>query len=384
MGKKAAGEKGRAAQDDGSAATPPASLNTIRTKRGKNSGWPWWLWVISAIGILAVVGQIFGNDSPKSSGKKGKAAGKSSKGDSTQVYLGLAMRLAEMTQIATALKASEQLDGDAASTLDDELTDVEKEIENMEGSVARDLRSMVSVIRGTLYQNSQNLTDEQVEKMNNSFTYANPRYWDDYYKKLEEGEKFDWYVSWDTGVKSVDFAPRDSGEKRMASKLGDIVGAYMKQESKILMLGCGNSDMSEKMYKNGFEQIVNIDISEQLMQNLRQKQEAAMPKMQWLYMSASEMTFDTGSFDVIVDKGTLDAVEQNRELVLGAVRESHRTLRSGGVFISVTFNPASIRIQQQLEQEVSWSACYSHSIEKELLNKKDKHATFYVHACEKP
>merc|ERR1712091_239887 len=109
------------------------------------------------------------------------------------------------------------------------------------------------------------------------------------------------------------------------------------------MLGCGNSDMSEKMYKAGHEQIVNIDISEQLMQNLREKQEAAMPKMKWLYMNASAMTFDTASFDVTVDKGTLDAMEQNKDLVFGAVREAHRTLRPGGLFISVTFNNPTIR-----------------------------------------
>merc|ERR1712139_111123 len=146
---------------------------------------------------------------------------------------------------------------------------------------------------------------------------------------------------------------------------------YLKQDAKILMLGCGNSDMSEKMYKDGFEQIVNIDISEQLLQNLRQKQEAAMPKMQWLYMSASNMTFDSGSFDITVDKGTLDAMEQNRDLVLGSVRESHRILRPGGLFISVTFNTPGVRIDQQLKTEVSWSSCYSHSFEKELLSTKD-------------
>lgn len=290
-----------------------------------------------------------------------------------------------MTTVSTALKAANQLDGEAAKTLDDELNDIEKEIGDMEGSIARDLRSMVTVIRGTLYQQSHNLTDEQVEKMNNSFTYANPRYWDEYYKKLEEGERFDWYLSWNTAIKDVPFAPMDSGAPRSASKVGDIVGAYIKKESKILMLGCGNSDMSELMYKDGFEEIVNIDISEQLMQGLRDKQEAAMPKMQWLYMNASAMTFDTSSFDVTVDKGTLDAMEQNRELVLGAVREAHRTLRSGGLFISVTFNPASVRIDAQLQKDVRWSSCHTHPISKKAVpSGTDKNTDFFVHACVKP
>jgi len=330
--------------------------------------------------ILAVVGQIFGGEPVPSSKSK---TGKKQQAGSTQAYLSLAMRLAEMTQVATALKAGNQLDGDATATLDTELNDIEKEIEPLEDNIARDLRSMVSVIRGTLYQQSHNLSDEQVEKMNNSFTYANPRYWDDYYKKTGESERFDWYVSWDTGIKQMSFAARDSGQSRSAEKLSDIVRSYFAPESKILMLGCGNSDMSEKMYKDGFEQIVNIDISEQLMQNLRQKQEATMPNMQWLYMNASAMTFDSGSFDVTIDKGTLDAMEQNKDLVLGAVRESHRILKPGGLFVSVTFNPADIRIMNQLQKEVGWSSCYTHPFEKETLSKETERK-FFVHVCERP
>merc|ERR1712139_552324 len=132
----------------------------------------------------------------------------------------------------------------------------------MEDNIARDLRSMVSVIRGTLYQQTQNLSDEQEAKLNNSFTYANPKYWDEYYKKTGEAERFDWYVSWDTAIKETRFAPRDAGEQRKANQLSDILAPYVAQDSNILMLGCGNSDMSEKMYKDGYEQIVNIDISE--------------------------------------------------------------------------------------------------------------------------
>jgi len=379
MGKKA--DRGRAAASE---ETPPPSAQRILKKRGKNSGWPWWLWGVSAVAILAIVGQIFGGDAPRNGKGKGKAAaGKSTGVGSTQGYLAIALRISEMTQIATALKATDQLDGEAAKTLDAELTDIEKEIEPMEDKMARDLRSMVTVIRGTLYQQSANLTDEQVEKMNNSYTYANPRYWDDYYKKLDEAERFDWYVSWDTATKP---ANKDEAATWGDKKLSAIVGPLLKKESKVLMLGCGNSDMSEKMYRDGFEEITNIDISEQLIQNFKQKQQTAMPKMQWLFMDATAMSFDTGSFDAVIDKGTLDAVEQNKELVLGSIREAHRVLKSGGLFISVTFNSAAIRVEQQLQKEMSWSSCVTHPFLKELLSaqNQDKQNSFYVHACTKP
>jgi len=179
--------------------------------------------------------------------------------------------------------------------------------------------------------------------------------------------------------------PSGSVEKRTAKKLGDVVGAYLKPDAKILNLGCGNSDMSAKMYINGFEQIVNIDISEKLLQNLRQAQEKAMPKMQWLYMNASALTFDSESFDVIVDKGTMDAMEENVELNLASVRESFRVLRSGGVMVSISYVPARRRIDDQLK-EVKWSSCITHDLEKVKMTQADtsQHSTTYVHVCVKP
>jgi len=378
--KSASKRRGAQESTDGTADTAPSSGQ--RKSRKNKNGLPWWLWVVVGVGVLAVLGSFVENlFSGRPSGKKGSKGNKAEAG-STQSYLKLALRLSEMTQIATALKDHNELNGEAAETLDRELTDIESEIEGMTSSIARDLRSMVSVIRGTLYQQSQNLTDEQVEKMNNSFTYANPRYWDEYYKKTGEDERFDWYVSWDTKIKETAFAPMHIGEKQTATKLSDIVKTYLKPESNILMLGCGNSDMSAKMYKAGFEQIVNIDISEQLMQNLREKQEASMPKMKWLYMNASDMRFDAASFDVTVDKGTLDAVEQNKELVQGAVRESHRILRPGGLFVSITFNSAAIRVDSQLQKDVRWSACYTHPIDK--ISIEGKETLFFVHVCVKP
>jgi len=302
-------------------------------------------------------------------------------GSSTAKFLQLAMRLNEMTDVCTTLKAAGQLTGQAADTLDEELKDIEKEIDVMDGTVARDLRSMVSVIRGTIYQQTGNLTDEQVEKMKNAFTYANPRYWDEYYKKTDDVERYDWYVSWNTKVQEFSYKVQDSGDELTANCLSTLLKSYFQPDSKIMMLGCGNSDMSALMYQDGFEQIVNTDISKHLMEALKREQEETMPKMQWLYEDATRMSFKDGSFDVILDKGTLDAMEQNRDLVLAAVRECHRTLRPGGLMISITFNAAPIRVDKQLKEEMKWSGCYTHKIEKAKVAQSgnDSHATIFVH-----
>merc|ERR1719181_2338908 len=112
---------------------------------------------------------------------------------------------------------------------------------------------MAAIIRGTLTQKTKGLSDDEVEA-DGSYTYANPRYWDDYYNRTTEEERFDWYGSWDTQID----AELPSGK---VTQLGQLLRPYLAAESKILMLGCGNSDMSEKMYRDGLENIMNVDIS---------------------------------------------------------------------------------------------------------------------------
>lgn len=381
-GKKSANDARRRkpAEDE----QPPAS-GERRNKR-KKDGWPLWLWVVGSLGLLACAGQVLvaiGGDSSDKGSSGG--AGKGTKGVSggkgnTQRYLALALRLQEMTETAAAVVDGGHLDSEITKELDAELTSIEQEIEGREGKVERDLRAMVSVVRGTIYQKQGKLTDEQVEKMKNSFTYANPRYWDDYYNKTSVEERFDWYGSWDTSIQEMSFAPKGGTEQVTARAIGDILRPYLTPESQIMMLGCGNSNMSEQMYSAGFENIVNVDISEKLLASLRERLGASMPRMRWVYENASALSFEPGTFDVTIDKGTFDAIEQNKPLLQSAVAEAHRTLRPGGFFLSVTFNRPEVRVEQQMREAVNWGSCHTHTFDRKTLKER---TTYYLHACEK-
>jgi len=392
--KTAAGKSKEAKAEREEAPASGGSKSRSRNAKDKNA-WPTWLWVVIVIGLVAVLGRFLaGNDEAASSTKVGaKASAKASakvekktepkakkKASGTARFLELAMRLQEMTDIATALVDGGILDSAAAKEIDVELKDIEQELNEADGTIARDLLSMVSVVRGTLYQKGNNLTDEEVEGLEDSaYTYANPRYWDEYYKKTTGDEKYDWYGTWDTPIVETTFQARGTGDAITAKSLGDFLRAYLASEDKILMMGCGNSDMSEKMYVAGFEHIVNIDISETLLENLRQRLAASMPNMRWQHMSAAEMSFAEGEFAVTVDKGTLDAIEQNKPLLSGAMREAHRTLRPGGVFLSVTFNSAPLRVEQQLREAADWEVCHTHTFERPKSSGQDR--PYYVHAC---
>lgn len=356
---------------------PPSGGSSKRKKKGDQ--WPWWMWAIGGLALLVCVGQIFDSkESPRS-----KAAGKSGKkgkgGEmSTERYLELALRLQEMTEIGSSLNNVEALDGEVAQAMNKELEEIEGELEGAGGKIARDLLAMVSVVRGTLYQKAENLTDEQVQELNKSWTYANPNYWDDYYNRTSEEERFDWYGSWDTKVQEV---TTESGEEKKGAEqqLGDLLKPYMPSgKPQILMLGCGNSDMSEKMYRQGYENILNVDISENLLEKLREKLAASTPGMRWQYANASALEFPDEAFDVTMDKGTFDALEHNKPLVAAAFKETHRTLRKGGTLISVTFNPASQRVDTQLRESDDWGEC-----ETRVFERPEHKSRYHIHACKR-
>lgn len=391
-GKRAGANSGskKTATNSGSEDSSNGGWGSGKKSKRRDNGWPWWLWAFGIGGLLAIAGRVFtGDASPKKGAVSAKGKGPAAKAGgplSTQRYLMLALRLQEMTTLATSLEASGALDSDAAKELDDELTTIDTELGGTEDPTARDLRSMVSVVRGTLYQRSGKLSDEEVENLTNSYTYANPRYWDDYYNKTTEEERFDWYGSWDSAVEPMTFNPKGTKDAQKASTIGDIMRPYFSKDANILMLGCGNSDMSEKMYKDGYESITNVDISESLLDKLRTRLGAAMPRMRWQFANASALAFDTGAFDATIDKGTFDAIEQNKGLLSAAAAEAYRTLKPGGYFLSVTFNDDQIRVDSHLRASSKWGDCHSHPFERQLRTAKKKgteKSIYYVHACQR-
>ena len=70
--------------------------------------------------------------------------------------------------------------------------------------------------------------------------YGDPTYWDERYTKTQDS-MFDWLEDYQS--------------------LKSILKNHIKPESKILILGCGNANLSEDLYDDGYHHIWNIDIS---------------------------------------------------------------------------------------------------------------------------
>merc|ERR1712060_1024841 len=94
----------------------------------------------------------------------------------------------------------------------------------------------------------------------------------------------------------------------------------------------------------------------------------------FMVMDATQMSFPDESFDVVIDKGTLDALYSGAlPMVKAAIAEIERILRPGGVYIMVTFG--SVERRQELK-DVNWASFETHVITKDLQE-------HYVHIMKK-
>ena len=124
-------------------------------------------------------------------------------------------------------------------------------------------------------------------------------FWDGFFKARGEAA-FEWYGDWRT-------------LKPILLPLCLEKPTPTPNSPRILMLGCGNSELSAQMYDCGCELITNVDfcpsvIREMMFKNLRQR-----PKMQWLVADITALPrgsrhFPDSGFGVVIDKGGLDAL----------------------------------------------------------------------------
>ncbi|KAK0489089.1 S-adenosyl-L-methionine-dependent methyltransferase [Armillaria novae-zelandiae] len=104
----------------------------------------------------------------------------------------------------------------------------------------------------------------------------------------------------------------DAGSFDWFKKYSDIADLLRElipdKRSKILMLGCGNSTLSEDMYDDGYKNIVNVDYSSVVIEQMQKRHGADRPEMEWRVMDVRELQFVDDQFDVAIDKGTMDAM----------------------------------------------------------------------------
>ena len=110
------------------------------------------------------------------------------------------------------------------------------------------------------------------------------------------------------------------------------------------------------MWKDGYQNITNIDISESVIATMIKQQEKHQSKMdceapRWLIlglvMDALNMDFESASFDKVIDKGTLDALccGTDYSMAKELLREMLRVCKIDGTIWLITNTSGSNRIR---------------------------------------
>lgn len=130
-------------------------------------------------------------------------------------------------------------------------------------------------------------------------------------------------------------------------ELCGVLHKYIKPREKVLVIGCGNSELSEQLYDVGYQDIVNIDISEVVIKQMKERNASRRPQLSFLKMDMTQMEFPDASFQVVLDKGTLDAVltdeeEKTLQQVDRMLAEVGRVLQVGGRYLCISLAQAHV------------------------------------------
>lgn len=194
--------------------------------------------------------------------------------------------------------------------------------------------------------------------------YGDKNYWEERYKN--DQTTFDWLENYEV--------------------LKDIIYklSLNKETSRIINLGCGNSEFAEKMYDDGYKNIVNIDISKNVIKTMQDRNKSRNI-MTFQVMDVRDLKYENNYFDLAVDKSTIDAILCGEDSFINAakmLKEVQRVLKVGGYYMMVSYGAPDSRLLH-LNRKFEKFKIEIVKIEKDYEEEDgfDKH--HYVYLCQK-
>ncbi|KAG5238425.1 EEF1A lysine methyltransferase [Salix suchowensis] len=115
--------------------------------------------------------------------------------------------------------------------------------------------------------------------------------------------------------------------------------------------------LCQRMVEDGYENIMNIDISSVAIDIMRRKYEH-VHQLNYMEMDARDMSFfPDKSFDAAVDKGTLDSLMCGSDDHISSVRmlrEVSRILKPGGIYMLITYGDPKVRMPHLTQSIYNW------------------------------
>eukprot|EP00270_Netrium_digitus_P007125 TRINITY_DN2069_c0_g1_i4.p1 TRINITY_DN2069_c0_g1~~TRINITY_DN2069_c0_g1_i4.p1 ORF type:complete len:272 (-),score=45.93 TRINITY_DN2069_c0_g1_i4:100-915(-) len=178
--------------------------------------------------------------------------------------------------------------------------------------------------------------------------YLRPAYWNERFTQEDEYEWFKGYGAFQ-----------------------EIMQRHLNPLDRVLVVGCGNSRMSEEMAEDiQLSHVVSVDISPVVVEKMRGKSiSCGHLSHDWVVGDMLRLPFAGSSFDVVVEKGAMDVLlvdcksqwqpgEAARGRVMAMLSNIHHVLSPSGVFISITFGQPHFRRQFFEAPEFSWAMEY--------------------------
>ncbi|KAK8571667.1 hypothetical protein V6N13_047325 [Hibiscus sabdariffa] len=185
--------------------------------------------------------------------------------------------------------------------------------------------------------------------------------WDNFFTIRGSDDSFEWYAEWpqlrDSLLPLLQQQPLPSSSPSL----------------QILVPGCGNSRLSEHLYDAGFGDITNIDFSKVVISGMLRRNVRDRPNMRWRVMDMTQMQFPDDTFDVVLDKGGLDALmepELGPQLGSKYLSEVKRVLKSGGKFICLTLAESHVLGLLFPKFRFGWNVCL-YALPQKLSSKPD-------------
>ena len=116
--------------------------------------------------------------------------------------------------------------------------------------------------------------------------YGKKEYWDN---RFAQETDFEWLVSF-LDVKTQ-------------------LEPFLSPDSRVLIVGCGNSSFSADLYDAGYPHLCSLDYSPVVIDAMRARHAETRPSMEWIVMDMTQMdALDDASFDAVIDKAAMDAL----------------------------------------------------------------------------
>jgi len=135
-----------------------------------------------------------------------------------------------------------------------------------------------------------------------------------------------------------------------------IFKKYINKKDKILDLGCGAGRTTINLYKNGYKDIVGLDISDNLINYAKNYSIENNLNINFVVGDATKLNYQDNSFDVVIFSfNGMQCIpgKKNRDNVL---KEVYRVLKPGGYYIFTAHNRDDSGKFQHVwnEEKIKW------------------------------